>query len=77
MTPTTFYKLVLSLWGEEWRPELDKLLAQHGMKYSRMSVRYWRAGKRSIPEEVADLLESERKGRKRKSVNQPKRKETT
>lgn len=64
MTHTAFYKLVLGLWGEDWRPELKKLLARHGLEYSRMTVWYWRTNNRTIPDKVATILEDERKARK-------------
>ena len=71
MTPATFYRICLTLWGENWRPELTKLLARHNLRYSRMSFWYWQHGKRSIPEQVAGILEAERTQKK-----SPKRKES-
>ncbi|WP_088260399.1 hypothetical protein [Fimbriiglobus ruber] len=67
MTAAAFYKLVLALWGEEWRPELRKLLEAHGHSYSRQSVWNWKAGKSPVPEPVAFILEAERKRRKEAS----------
>jgi hypothetical protein len=34
MTPADFYKLVLALWGEDWRSELREILAKHGHAYT-------------------------------------------
>jgi hypothetical protein len=64
MTSDSFYKLVLALWGEDWRPRLLALLAEHGHSYSRQSLWNWRKDKAPVPEPVAVILnqEAERRG---------------
>lgn len=71
MTSTAFYKLVLSLWGEDWRPSLKAFLASHGYSYTRQSFWNWQRGDYPVPEEVARLLNNERTARKDKKVSQP------
>lgn len=56
MTSAEFYKLVLALWGEDWRPELNALLSRHGHSYSRQSFWNWRKGHSPVPEPVAFIL---------------------
>ena len=64
MSAAEFYKLVLALWGEDWRPRLRALLAKRGHSYSRQSLWNWRKGKAPVPEPVAVILkrEAERQG---------------
>ena len=37
MTPTELYAAVLSLWGEDRRPELARFLERSGMRYMRQT----------------------------------------
>ena len=64
MLAPDFYKLVLALWGEDWRPRLRAFLAEHGHSYSRQSLWNWRKAKAPVPEPVAVILkrEAERRG---------------
>lgn len=64
MTHTSFYKLALALWGEDWRPELRKLLAAHGCPHTRRTLYNWQHGKTGVPEGVVLILKDERKRRK-------------
>jgi hypothetical protein len=67
MTP--FHRLMLSLWDENWRPELKALLARHGHKYSRYTVWRWQVGKGPpIPEPVKVIVngEAKKKGKEEK-----------
>lgn len=59
MTAAEFYKLVLALWGEDWRPELTALLARHGHSYSRQSFWNWRKARSPVPDPVAFILREE------------------
>lgn len=73
MTAAEFYRLVLALWGEDWRPQLRKCLKRHGMSYtSRQTFWNWQHGKTEVPEQVAHALKHEQKARK-----QQRRKEST
>lgn len=56
MSSTEFYKLVLALWGEDWRPRLLALLAEHGHSYTRQSLWNWQKGKSPVPEPVAVII---------------------
>lgn len=64
MTPTEFYSTVLALWGEEWRPELDRFLRKRGLSYSRQSFWNWRQGAYPVPLNVSELLQAEAAGRR-------------
>ena len=63
MTAADFHKLVPSLWGESWRPELRTLLAEHGHRYTYHAARntflFWRKGERPVPEWVGVILRAE------------------
>lgn len=59
MTAAEFYKLVLALWGEDWRPRLTALLAKRGHHYTRQTFWNWRTGKTPVPEPVAVILTKE------------------
>jgi len=59
MTAAEFYKLVLALWGDDWRPELRKLLEAHGHSYSRQTFWNWREGASPVPKPVSFILEEE------------------
>lgn len=69
MNAADFYKLVLSLWGEDWRPNLRKLLAEHGHRYTYHAARntflFWRKGERPVPEWVGVILRAEEKRREK------------
>jgi len=58
-----FYKLVLTLWGEGWRPALRALLAEHGHRYTPNAARntflFWRKGERRVPEWAGVILGAE------------------
>lgn len=64
MTAADFYTAVLTLWGESWRPELDRFLREHGLSYSRQSFWHWRKGVYPVPALVADLIHAESAGRR-------------
>jgi hypothetical protein len=57
MTP--FHRIMLQLWGENWRPELKALLATHGHKYSRYTVWCWKVGRRDVPEPIRVIINGE------------------
>jgi hypothetical protein len=69
MTSDIFYKLVLALWGEDWRPRLLAFLAEHGHSYKRQSLWNWQNGKSPVPKPVAVILDAEAK---RQGVQQQK-----
>ncbi len=64
MTAAEFYKLVLALWGEEWRAGLKGLLERHGIKRSRQTLYNWQHGNIDVPDGVAFILEQAHKRRK-------------
>jgi hypothetical protein len=64
MTPASFLRAVLALWGEDWRPGLTKLLAKHGHRRTRQTLWNWKMGKTPVPEHVELILAEERKARK-------------
>ncbi|HZZ77137.1 MAG TPA: hypothetical protein VFE62_01380 [Gemmataceae bacterium] len=65
MSPSTFYATCLSLWGEDWRPELRKRLAEYpDVGKSRQTFLNWRYGKVPVPVKVAELLRAEKRRRK-------------
>lgn len=59
MLAPEFYSLVLALWGEDWRPRLKALLAEHGHHYTRQTFWNWKAGKTPVPGPVAVLVTTE------------------
>ncbi len=65
MTAAAFYKLALALWGEDWRPRLAALLAEHGHHQTRQTVWNWRKGHRAVPQHVADILLAEKAKRRK------------
>ena len=66
MNAATFYKLCLSLWGEEWRPELMELLRAKGVRCaSRQTYCNWRNGLHPVPDRVAEILKQEKQKRRR------------
>lgn len=71
MTAAAFYKLVLTLWGEQWRPRLTALLAEHGHTQTRQTLWNWQKGNRRVPEHVKELLTAEKKRRKERSPHAP------
>jgi hypothetical protein len=70
MTAADFYKLVLALWGEDWRPELYDLLRKHGHRYSRQTFYNWQKDNHPIPEPVVVILNKEAK-RKEATISEP------
>lgn len=59
MNADEFYKTVLGLWGEEWRPELRQLLEKNRMTYTRQTFWNWARGNTTVPGPVALALEKE------------------
>jgi hypothetical protein len=59
MTPATFLRTVMSLWGDHWQQPCLQLLAQHGHRYSRQQLWNWKTGNRTVPEDVGLILERE------------------
>jgi hypothetical protein len=56
MSPVDFYKLVLTLWGEDWRPRLLALLSENGYSVTRQTLWNWRKGKTPVPKAIVELL---------------------
>lgn len=61
MSCDAFYKLVLALWGEDWRPRLLAILAKHGHHFTRQTLWNWRKGKTPVPDPVVVILNNEAK----------------
>lgn len=66
MTAAAFYRLVLALWGEQWRPQLTALLTEHGHTQTRQTLWNWQKGNRRVPQHVEDVLLTEKQSRKKK-----------
>jgi hypothetical protein len=64
MTPASFIRTVLILWGDHWQQPCRDLLAEHDHRYSRQQLWNWKTGNRRVPEHVELILLKERKARK-------------
>jgi hypothetical protein len=64
MTPASFLRTVLFLWGDHWQQPCLQLLAKHGHHLTRQTLWNWKTGKTTVPEYVDVILAKERKARK-------------
>lgn len=57
----TFMPLVIALWGDNWRDEVDDLLRKHGHRYTRQTFYNWQHEKYPVPRPVQIILIKEAK----------------